>query len=119
MSSPNKATVQAWINAFCISPIDIPTTSTLFGPTFRGNHLPHPTFEGSAEQFLSMLNSMIPEGHAPMMKVKKMVEEGDQVWVWSSLSGLGPTKETVNMFTLKDGKIVGNYVVETEGSYAS
>lgn len=97
-SSANKATVQAFIDGLCTSPLDTPKIASLFGPVYRANHLPNPPFEGSAEQFLTFLSSMIPEGHAPSIKVRRMVEEGDQVWVWSTVSGMGPTKESVDMW---------------------
>ncbi|ORY90862.1 hypothetical protein BCR35DRAFT_299469 [Leucosporidium creatinivorum] len=60
---------------------------------------------------------MIPEGQAPSITVRRMVEEGDQVWVWSTVSGMGPTKESVDIVTLKNGKIVENYDVQQEGTY--
>ncbi|ORY90857.1 hypothetical protein BCR35DRAFT_299462 [Leucosporidium creatinivorum] len=60
---------------------------------------------------------MMPEGQAPSIKVKRMVEEGDQVWVWSTVTMMGVTKETVDIVTFKDGKIVEHYDVQQEGIY--
>jgi hypothetical protein len=73
-SSPNKATVLAFIEGLCTTTMDISKIASLFGPIYRGNHLGNPPFEGSAEQFLTILASMIPEGMAPSIKVKRMIE---------------------------------------------
>lgn len=68
------------------------------GTTFTTTHLGQPGFSGAPLDFLHYLASLIPEGSKMTIEPKRIVEEGDQVWVWSVVKGAGPSdKQSVDM----------------------
>lgn len=48
-----------------------------------------------------MFESILPLEPKVTFPVKRIIEEGDQVWIWAEVVGWGKTKESIDMWVLE------------------
>lgn len=70
----------------------------LLAPTITSKRIEDPVFSGSREDFSQffgkLMTEMFPEAK---FTNRRIVGEGNQVWIWALVEGLGPTRESVDM----------------------
>lgn len=113
-AAENKAVSLEFYQHFIDKHIPVDFASKHIHPDFASYHMGS-TYPPGRDGWVSHINKQLAQAGDVVIEIKRVVAESNDVWIWGTVKGIGPDRESVDILVFEDGLLKAKWDVQQPG----